>query len=181
LKCVFHACRLPIIMGSCLLAFVIVIGLLSILSGVSGLRVVPNSLEGTESFKGILTDKQLAIQRWFAQLTILQDTNSWIGWGEEVVNDIHCDGNTCVRYEISGLAYAAAILGATMPAYTQLSEQILVASIDKMIERIVWNYVELFNDFQEQPTFPDPVAYKNIMYSGHLAQVIKSASCHVLI
>lgn len=30
----------------------------------------------------------------------------------------------------------------------------------------------MFKDFREQPSYPDPVAYKNIMYSGHLLQLI---------
>lgn len=80
-------------------------------------------------------------------------------------------GNTCIRYEIAGLAYAAAVLAYKTPAYTQVTEQILYNSILRMTKKEVWQYVELFDDFKEQPTYPDPVAYKNIMYSGHLAQV----------
>lgn len=80
-------------------------------------------------------------------------------------------GNTCIRYEIAGLAYAAAVLAYKTPAYTQVVESILFGSIIRMIDKVVWQYVELFDDFKEQSTYPDPVAYKNIMYSGHLAQV----------
>ena len=45
-------------------------------------------------------------------------------------------------------------------------------AIDRMISKVVWEYIEIFDDFRTQSTYPDPVAYKNIMYSGHLAQVV---------
>ena len=135
-----------------------------------GIIAYPNSLYGTEALQEGLTQKQLAIQRWFAQLTFLQRTDEWSGWGE-AVNDIHCDGNTCIRYEISGLAYAVAVLSTKTPAYTQVSDAILYDAIKRMISKNVWQYIEIFDDFVSQPTYPDPVAYKNIMYSGHLAQV----------
>lgn len=42
----------------------------------------------------------------------------------------------------------------------------------RMIDRKAWSYVEQFSEFRDQRTYPDPVAYKNIMYSGHLAQML---------
>lgn len=134
------------------------------------LIVEENSVAGTEVLTNALTSKQLAIQRWFAQLTYLQPRDNWTGWGD-AINDVDCDGNTCMRYEISGLAYAAAVLASKTPAYTGLAESIMYDCIMRMIQKPVWQYVELFDDFKDQPTYPDPVAYKNIMYSGHLAQV----------
>ncbi len=41
-----------------------------------------------------------------------------------------------------------------------------------MLSTRVWSYVDMFAEFRAQPTWPDPVAYKNIMYSGHLAQLL---------
>ncbi len=64
------------------------------------------------------------------------------------------------------------MLALKTPAYTQLSERIMFDTIQRMTKQIVYQYIELFPNFQEQPSYPDPVAYKNIMYSGHLAQVI---------
>ena len=142
----------------------------ALLMKVVSLRVESNSLSGTESsFE--LTDKQLSIQRWFSQLTFLnQNVDDWTGWGE-VIEDLHCDGNTCIRYEISGLAYAVAAMAHRTPAYSEVVIKILKNCIFRMLSKKVWQYVELFNDFKSQPSYPDPVAYKNIMYSGHLAQV----------
>ena len=45
-------------------------------------------------------------------------------------------------------------------------------AILRMIDKRVWLYIEQFSEFRQQRTYPDPVAYKNIMYSGHLAQMI---------
>jgi hypothetical protein len=138
---------------------------------INALKFAANTLEGTETGEK-LTDKQLAIQRWFSDLTYLRaDVNDWAEWGDSV-KDIDCDGNTCIRYEIAGLAYAAAILGLKTPAYHQVSEAIMYNSILRMTQQIVWQYVELFDDFKSQSSYPDPVAYKNIMYSGHLVQMI---------
>jgi hypothetical protein len=44
--------------------------------------------------------------------------------------------------------------------------------IQRMTQQIVYQYIELFNDFKDQSTYPDPVIYKNIMFSGHLLQMI---------
>jgi hypothetical protein len=138
---------------------------------INALKFTTNTLEGTETGEQ-LTDKQLAIQRWFSDLTYLRgDVNDWAEWGESV-KDIDCDGNTCIRYEIAGLAYAAAILGLKTRSYRQVSEAIMYNSILRMTQQIVWQYVELFDDFKSQSSYPDPVAYKNIMYSGHLVQMI---------
>ena len=135
----------------------------------SGLVVTPKSIDGTET-SSALTDKQLAIQRWFSQITFLQDLDDWSGWGD-VINDVHCDGNWCIRYEIAGLVYGVAALALKTPAYTQVTEKILFNAIQRMTDKLVYQYIEIFDDFTEQSTFPDPVIYKNIMYSGHLAQV----------
>jgi hypothetical protein len=134
------------------------------------LLVEVNNTLGTESLPNELTEKQLAIQRWFSQLTFLQNLSDWGGWGN-AADDLDCDGNTCIRYEIAGLAYSAAVIAKVTPAYTQVVEDILYNSIVRMTDKRVYQYIELFDDFTSQPTYPDPVAYKNIMYSGHLAQV----------
>jgi hypothetical protein len=140
--------------------------------GVTGLLISPKSLEGIESLESGLTDKQLGIQRYFAELTFrAKDLDDWTNWGTSI-HDVDCDGNTCIRYEIAGLAYAAAMLGMKMPAYQQISQEIMYNSILRMIQPVVWQYIELFDDFKDQPSYPDPVAYKNIMYSGHLVQMI---------
>lgn len=117
-----------------------------------------------------LSNEQLRIQRWFAQLTYLQPSDDFSGWGD-AVQDVNCDGNTCIRYEISGLAYGMAALAGSTPAYQQVTKKILHDAILRMLDSVVWQYIDQFDDFMSQPTYPDPVAYKNIMYSGHLAQV----------
>ncbi|RYY89091.1 hypothetical protein EON63_01360 [archaeon] len=135
------------------------------------LNFAPHSLAGTET-TDFLTDKQLAIQRYFAEITFLNnDIENWDMWGNSA-DALDCDGNACVRYEIAGLAYASAISAIRTPAYTQVAENTMFNSILRMTQQRVWQYVELFDDFRSQPSYPDPVIYKNIMYSGHLAQMI---------
>ena len=161
----------------------VIIGLMltTSLCRVGGLFIYPQSIVGTKSIRSELSSKQLAIQRWFAQLTILQHENyplndiceQWEGWGSiSTLDDTTCDGNNCIRYEISGLSYAVAALAYQTPAYTELSEEILYNAIQRMLCKRTWEYIKVFQDFVDQPTYPDPVAYKNIMYSGHLAQMI---------
>lgn len=138
------------------------------------LKISSKSREGTETISYGLTDKQLGIQRYFAELTYLgdnQNLENWVNWGESI-HDVDCDGNTCIRYEIAGLAYAAGVLGMKIPHYHQVSKEMMKNAILRMIQPEVWQYIELFNDFKDQETYPDPVAYKNIMYSGHLVQMI---------
>ena len=142
----------------------------SLIARLLALDCLESSFVGTSSIDGI-SGKQLAIQRWFAQLSYLQNMSSWDGWGD-ALDDLDCDGNTCIRYEIAGLAYAAAVVAYKTPSYTQVSEAILYNAIQRMIKKEVYQYIELFDDFTSQSTYPDPVAYKNIMYSGHLAQVL---------
>jgi hypothetical protein len=139
---------------------------------VESLKIKSQSIEGTEPLDYGLSDKQLGIQRYFAELTFLSsDINNWTNWGQSV-HDVDCDGNTCIRYEIAGVAYAAALLGMKIPSYQQIAEKIMYNTIHRMFQSIVWQYIELFDDFKDQETYPDPVAYKNIMYSGHLVQMI---------
>jgi hypothetical protein len=138
----------------------------------NGLKITSKSIEGTETIENGLTDKQLGIQRYFGELTFLRkDLNNWNNWGE-AVKDVDCDGNTCIRYEIAGLAYSAALLGMQLPSYSQVSEAIMFNCIQRMTQQVVYQYIELFDDFKGQSTYPDPVVYKNIMFSGHLLQMI---------
>jgi hypothetical protein len=97
---------------------------LSFIALINGLKIASKSIEGTETIENGLTDKQLGIQRYFSELTFLRnDLNYWNNWGE-AIKDVDCDGNTCIRYEIAGLAYSAALLGMKLPSYSQVSEAV---------------------------------------------------------
>lgn len=71
-----------------------------------------------------------------------------------------------IRYHLAFAGYAAAVVGMHTPAYPELTAKIMRATIDHLLDRFTWHYVEYY--WQDTPTFPDPVAFENIMYSGHL-------------
>ena len=138
----------------------------------TALRFTPHSMEGTSFAQLNVSAKQLAILRYFAQQTYLSAPpiaeDEWVGWWV----DPNQDSNAALRYQLSGIAYAAAVLAANTPAYVQPYREIMRDCIRRMIDVKVWRYIDDFQDFVAQATFPDPVAYKNIMYSGHLAQAL---------
>lgn len=123
-------------------------------------------LKGTEFTDG-LTLKQLAMQRWFSNLTFLNKKDDrWYGWFYE-------DGQlglTSLRYHLAFLGYACAAMAAKTPAYREVGQKQLDDIIQRMIDKRVWDFVKTY--WKNSPHFPDPVVYENIMYSGHLAQLI---------
>lgn len=56
------------------------------------------------------------------------------------------------------------------PAYREVAIQILDNVVQRLLVKATWQYIEKY--WKARPTFPDPVVYENIMYSGHLSQVI---------
>jgi hypothetical protein len=146
--------------------FCVMVCLLALCFSAFSLNFKPRSREGTQFSKYNVSEKQLAILRYFAEQTFLNP--DWDGWWI----DSNQDSNAALRYQLSGIAYAAAVLAANTPAYSQPYEEIMLNCIRRLLDVKIWRYIEEFEDFTSQGTFPDPVAYKNIMYSGHLAQVI---------
>jgi len=135
-------------------------------SGAAALDVKVKDPAGTENADG-LTDKQLAIQRWFAELTFLNTKGD--GWNMWYRDDKQL-GLDSYRYSLAFMAYAAGAMVYKTPAYTEVTEKILDDSFQRMIDRRVWDFIKVYWD--DDPHFPDPVAYENIMYSGHVAQIL---------
>jgi hypothetical protein len=75
-----------------------------------------------------------------------------------------------IRYHAAFAGYAAAVAGMHTPAYPEITAKIMRDTIDHMLDRFTWHYVEYY--WQDAPTFPDPVAFENIMYSGHLLHLL---------
>ena len=75
-----------------------------------------------------------------------------------------------IRYQAAFAAYAAAALGMRTPAYPALTGRILESLIDHVIDRGSWGYIGTY--WKKQPTFPDPCAYENVMFTGHLLQMM---------
>ncbi len=150
-----------------LAAIIAAIILLLTTHGATALNIREKDTAGTEHPTEGLTDKQLAIQRWFAEMTYLnKGPDKWDGW----YYDPRQLGNNSVRYSLTFLGSAAAAMQYKTPAYREVNINILRDTIDKFLDIKTWKYIETY--WSKEPTFPDPVAYENVMYSGYLAQVI---------
>ena len=115
-----------------------------------------------------LTDRELAIQRWFSALTFLQD-RAVHPWPEYYDDGKQLD-TTGFRYQLAFAGYACALFAAQTPAYRELCEKQLFDLCERIIDRRVWFYVTHYWDYRQDP--PDPCLYENVMYTGHLTQLM---------
>ena len=138
----------------------------------SKLDIRPNSIIGTEYLDLALTDKQLALVNYFANLTILQissnKTNSWKGWENNYYNDQRF--LDAVRYPLAFIGYAISSVVYKTPNYRELVIDIIDNVIQRLVEENQYKYIEIY--WKNSKSFPDPVFSENIMYSGHLAMLI---------
>lgn len=115
-----------------------------------------------------LTDRELAVSRWFSHLTFLQDRARmpWPEWH----NDGKQLGVTSLRYQLAFAGYGCAAMAAKTPAYRELVEKQLRDLCERMIDVRVWDYVTHYWKYGDSP--PDPCLYENVMYTGHLTQLM---------
>lgn len=129
------------------------------------LPLVCHAAQKTDS--GSLSDKDLKIQRYFAEITILTKKsdafeNFYFEKGQLALKSY--------RYQLAFLGYAIAAAAAKTPAYREPYQKMLKKTIEMMVDKRTWDFVETY--WKNEPTFPDPVVHENIMYSGHLAQLL---------
>lgn len=114
-----------------------------------------------------LTGPELAGQRYLASITCRLPTNDpagvWDIGGRQL-------GVYSIRYQAAFCGYAAATLGMRTPAYPGLTGRIIDDCIRRLLERRAWEYSRLL--WSDPFDMPDPVARENIMYSGHLLQLL---------
>jgi len=75
-----------------------------------------------------------------------------------------------IRYQAAFAGYAFAALGMRIPACPAIAGAGLRNAIDHLLERRAWAYVSGY--WKNKPWFPDPVTEENVMYSGHLLQLV---------
>ena len=75
-----------------------------------------------------------------------------------------------IRYQAAFSGYAFAALGMRIPACPAVTGAGLRSAIDHLLDRRAWAYVSAY--WKDKPFFPDPVVEENIMYSGHLLQLV---------
>lgn len=115
-----------------------------------------------------LTDRELAMQRWLSSLTFLADREAtpWPEW--------HDDGDqlgvTALRYQIAFAGYGCAAMAGKTPAYHELVQEQLGDLCQRQIDVRTWYYVTKYWKYADD--LPDPCEYENVMYTGHLAQLM---------
>ena len=115
----------------------------------------------------VVTEEELAVFRYVESVTSglppEQVRQVWNMGGDQ-------RGVFSIRYQAAFAGYAAAALGMRRPAWPEASGAVLRACIERLLDRQSWSYISAY--WRNEPTFPDPVAHENIMYSGHLLQLL---------
>lgn len=144
------------------------------------LDVREKSVEGTAVEDDGLSQKQLAMLRYFAHMTFMteEDEDPWKPWevngklpdggGGEAGNAPFGD----LRYQLSHVAYAAGVAAQRTPAYSEVFTNILASASRRMLLPLVWEYTPLIYPMDKTNGGSDPIGWKNIMYSGHVGQVM---------
>jgi len=126
-----------------------------------------------------LTDKELGHVRWLVKLAE-QPFGDWSHMGGKEAGQ---EGLEAYRYQLGYMAYALALAQYhKTPAYRELYQRAMDRMIQKMVRRDVWSYWEHVSKGSKtmNPAMKrkgagwlDPVADKNIMYSGHLVNMVE--------
>ena len=126
-----------------------------------------------------LSDKELGHVQWLIKLA-QQPLGDWSYMGGLEEGQ---EGLESYRYQLGYMAYALAIAQYhKTPAYRELYQKAMDSFIQKMVRRDVWSYWE-HTSKGAKTTNPglkerglgwiDPVVEKNIMYSGHLINMVE--------
>ena len=114
-----------------------------------------------------LMETEAAAQQWLADITCRLDPSAEAGvWN--VGGSQH--GVFSIRYQVAFACYAASALGMRTPAYIGLTQAILTNGVARLADRRAWEYIRTY--WSQEPWFPDPCAKGNVMYTGHLMQVM---------
>ena len=122
----------------------------------------------TPDWKAGLTDRELAIQRWFSSFTCQEDRHKtpWAEW----FDDREQLGILSLRYQIAFAGYGCAAMAAQTPAYHELIQKQLDDLCQRLIDVRTWQYVTRYWNYKKDS--PDPCLYENVMYTGHLTQLM---------
>ena len=128
----------------------------------------PVRLAALPPWKEGLSDKALAMQRAFSEMTFLSDRSdkNWKGW----YDDGKQFGLDALRYQLAFAGYGCAAAAAKTPAYRELVERQLHDLCERIIDVRVWPYVASYWDYGD--TTPDPCLYENVMYTGHMTHLM---------
>lgn len=129
---------------------------------------VGSAEETVFAWKAGLSDRALAMQRGFSEITFLADRHdqNWKGW----YDDGDQFGLTAFRYQLAFAGYGCAAAATETPAYRELVEKQLHDLCQRMIDGRTWPYITSYWSYGEAA--PDPCRYDNVMYSGHLTHLM---------
>jgi hypothetical protein len=137
------------------------------------------SLQAKASDYPSLSDKELGHVLWLVKLA-QQPPGDWSFMGGREEGQ---EGLDAYRYQLGYMAYALALAQYhKTPAYRELYQKALDSLIQKMIRKDVWYYWENTSKgfTVTEPAqrgrglgWIDPVVEKNIMYSGHLINMVE--------
>eukprot|EP01084_Bolivina_argentea_P204542 349323_1 len=143
------------------------------------------------SIVGGLSDEEISLQFTMSWETFL-NANTWLDeW--DIKNNYLQFSFASLRYQLAFTTYSAASTCSKTPSYRQICKNIITNCIERMIDITTWghlvdghwgqnsyhydggscrkpNSTETFWKWAE--SWPDPVIFQNIMYSGHLAQML---------
>ncbi len=115
-----------------------------------------------------LSDRQLAMQRWFSEITDQSDRTAQ-PW-QSFIDDGKQFNLKSLRYQLAFGGYGCAVMAAQTPAYREVVHRQLDDICQRMIDRRVWQFVTHYWDYGDAPT--DPCFFDNVMYTGHLTQLM---------
>ena len=114
-----------------------------------------------------LTADEVAAQQWLADMTfrlpVEREPAVWAVGGSQ-------HGVFSIRYQAAFAGYAAAALGMRAPAYSGLTQAVLSNTVARLSDRKAWSYIQTY--WGHEPWFPDPCAKGNVMFTGHLMQLM---------
>lgn len=119
-----------------------------------------------------LTEDELAALKWLefvAGKMSVEDEKRWWCHGEKQF------GIFSMRYNIAFVGYAAAAIGLTRfddPDIRKRVGKVLDDCIGRYLHPEVWGYSQSKNYWGRKPWAPDPCFRENVMYTGHLLQLL---------
>ena len=145
-----------------------------LIAGTTGGPLVAESAEGSSTERASrpipLTADERAALRWLERVTgplpAAEEKEWWDIGGKQ-------HGLLAKRYHIAFCGYAAAALGLRGDADARAAAgRILGRCIARYLARDVWAYSMSKNYWGRKPWAPDPCYRENVMYTGHLLQLL---------
>lgn len=123
-----------------------------------------------------LGEDELSALRWLEYVTgELPESEEIEWWGATSVSQY---GLFAKRYNIAFAGYASSALGMRGDAAAKKTTgRILGNCIERMLHRKVWMYSQAKNYWGAKPWAPDPCYRENVMYTGHLLQLLALYEC----